>query len=361
MQPDDPIRGDGACRASGDDPFADFWAPDPRVWTWHDVLADLLPRTAGPGRVSRPARAAAGTLSVVLAALLVAVPQGAGAATVAPREPEDMDSLRARAEALTEEFQGELRDMEAVMEEAEDAEERAESSREDVEAARAEVRSLAVATYTANGIDPSMSLFVDSDPDEIIDRAVLIDYLSSTHDDLIDQLEQALERDEAAQATAQERLEQVEEDLDELEDRRREVQRMIADHPYQPMEPPDNITPRTRQMRDEIIARFGRGTEVGGVGCYRPNGGWVVGEHPKGRACDFMVNGNGQMPSPEQVQRGYDIAEWAKENAEDFGIMYIIYRQQIWDIRRGNEGWRPMADRGSVTENHFDHVHISMF
>ncbi|WP_017599655.1 coiled-coil domain-containing protein [Nocardiopsis lucentensis] len=360
MQPDDPIRGGGASRASGDDPFADFWAPDPRAWTWHDVLAHLVPRAAGPGPVDRPARATAGALAVALAALLVAVPQSAGA-TIAPREPEDMDSLRARAESLTEEFQGELRDMEAVMDEAEDAEARAETSREEVEAARAEVRSLAVATYTANGIDPSMSLFVDSDPDEIIDRAVLIDYLSSTHDDLIDQLEQAMERDEAAQATAQEELAQVEADLDELEERRREVQRMIADHPNQPMEPPDNITPRTRQMRDEIISRFGRGSDVGGVGCYRAVGGWVVGEHPKGRACDFMVDGNGQMPSEDQVQRGYEIAEWAKENAEDFGIMYIIYRQEIWDIRRGNEGWRAMSDRGSVTENHFDHVHISMF
>ncbi|MEV2274990.1 hypothetical protein AB0I72_05340 [Nocardiopsis sp. NPDC049922] len=357
MQSDDPIREDGTARASGNDPYADFWAPEPRAWTWNDVLADLLPRR-GPS--ARPGRVTASALAIALTALLTTVPQSAGA-TVAPREPEDMDTLRSRADSLTEEFQGELRDMEAVMDEAETAEASAAASREEVEAARAEVRSLAVAAYTGQGIDPSMSLFVDSDPEEIIDRAVIIDYLASTHDDLITQLDQALERDEAAQAESQERLAQVQEDLDELEDQRREVQRMIADHPNQPMEPPDNITPRTRQMRDEVVARFGPGDDVGGTGCYRAVGGYVVGEHPKGRACDFMVDGDGQMPSQDQVQRGYEIAEWAKENAEDFGIMYIIYRQKIWDIRRGGEGWRDMADRGSVTENHFDHVHISMF
>jgi hypothetical protein len=41
--------------------------------------------------------------------------------------------------------------------------------------------------------------------------------------------------------------------------------------------------------------------------------------------------------------------------------MYIIYRQRIWDIRNASAGWVPMADRGSITANHFDHVHISVF
>lgn len=100
---------------------------------------------------------------------------------------------------------------------------------------------------------------------------------------------------------------------------------------------------------------------MGGYGCYRAVGGWVVGEHPKGRACDFMVDANGSMPSQEQVDRGWAISEWARDNADDLGIMYVIYRQQIWDVRRGDTDWRPMADRGSITENHFDHVHISMF
>ena len=355
MQSDDldRVADAKAPRTDGAAPHADFWAPDPPSWTWSDATSAALHRLTRPGRLR------AGVFAVTTSALLVTAPQTPAAAL--PMEPENMEGLRDRSDALAEEYDGELRDMEGVMDEAERAQTRAEGAREDVEEAEEQVRSLALATYTSGGVDPAMSLFVEADPEEVIDRAVVIDYLSSTNQDKIDQLEQALDRDEVTQENAEERLAEVETDLDELEDRRRDVQRLIADHPNQPMEPPDNITPRTRQMRDLVIEEFGRGDEVGGVGCYREVGGWVVGEHPKGRACDFMLNDDGQTPSEEQIRRGWDISEWARENADDLGIMYVIYRQQIWDVRRGDTDWRDMADRGSITETHFDHVHISMF
>ncbi|WP_150242372.1 coiled-coil domain-containing protein [Nocardiopsis quinghaiensis] len=338
------------------DDFADFWAPDPTDPTWVDraeAMAAALPALLRPGR----ARVAA--LAVALLGAFLFLPQAAASAV--PMDPESMSSLKERADTLSAEYNGELRDMEGVIQEAELAQKRAEGTREDVEASREQVRSLAVATYTSGGIDLSMSLFAGTEPDEVIDRAVLIDYLSTSNQDKIDRLSQALSRDETAQETAEERLEQVEEDLQELEDRRLEVQRMIAAHPEQPIGGPYSITPRTEQMRALVIEKFGEGENVGGVGCYREVGGWIVGEHPKGRACDFMVDPNGSMPSQEQVDRGWAIAEWARENAEDLEIMYVIYRQQIWDTRRGDTDWRPMADRGNITENHFDHVHISMW
>ena len=34
--------------------------------------------------------------------------------------------------------------------------------------------------------------------------------------------------------------------------------------------------------------------------------------------------------------------------------------RRIWSTSRAGEGWRPMADRGSATENHRDHVHINV-
>ena len=39
---------------------------------------------------------------------------------------------------------------------------------------------------------------------------------------------------------------------------------------------------------------------------------------------------------------------------------YIIWWQQIWSADRADEGWRAMEDRGSDTENHFDHVHLNI-
>lgn len=39
---------------------------------------------------------------------------------------------------------------------------------------------------------------------------------------------------------------------------------------------------------------------------------------------------------------------------------YVIWKQRIMSADRKSEGWRAMEDRGSVTANHFDHVHLSV-
>ncbi|WP_433259743.1 lytic transglycosylase domain-containing protein (plasmid) [Streptosporangium sp. CA-135522] len=121
---------------------------------------------------------------------------------------------------------------------------------------------------------------------------------------------------------------------------------------------PDNITPRMRTVRDLVKQQF---SPRYGIGCYRANGGIAGGgEHPLGRACDFMLSTGGRIPAPGEQARGDAIAAWAQTNAERLGILYVIWRQRIWNVTRAGEGWRPMADRGSHTANHQDHVHISM-
>ncbi|WP_046469315.1 coiled-coil domain-containing protein [Allosalinactinospora lopnorensis] len=342
-------------RRTGADDFADFWAPDPDCPRWRDRLREFVRSRPGTER---------GRIVVVAAALvasLTAPLPAASAGAPPPKESEEsLESLTERSESLSEEYNGELRDMEAVLGDAKRAEERAEQTQKEVEASSEQVRQLAIASYTNGGVDPAFSLFVDEEPQELIDRASLVQHLSSAHQDKIDILEEAIERDEKAQDNSKEKAAKVEEDLDELEGQREEVQELIADYPEQEIGGSDNLTPRTRQMRDVITEEFGENKKHGGVGCFREEGGIVVGEHPKGRACDFMV-AKYRMPTKEQNERGQAIADWAQDNAERLGIMYIIWRQQIWDIRRGDDGWRDMDDRGSITENHFDHVHISMF
>ncbi|WP_433242241.1 coiled-coil domain-containing protein [Streptosporangium sp. CA-135522] len=114
----------------------------------------------------------------------------------------------------------------------------------------------------------------------------------------------------------------------------------------------DNITDRTRIMREAIEKRFALPYEIG---CYRSeNDG---GEHPLGRACDFMMSTGGSTPSADHVKLGEEIAAWALKNRANLGVKYVIWRQRI----NSGTGWRAMSDRGGVTANHFDHVHISMF
>jgi hypothetical protein len=68
-------------------------------------------------------------------------------------------------------------------------------------------------------------------------------------------------------------------------------------------------------------------------------------DHPSGKAVDFMVG----------RATGDALAACALRNQDELGISYVIWEQQI---NYGN-GWEPMEDRGGVTANHFDHVHIS--
>ena len=48
----------------------------------------------------------------------------------------------------------------------------------------------------------------------------------------------------------------------------------------------------------------------------------------------------------------HHIAHW-----DELGVAYIIWQQRILSSPGG--AWKPMADRGSVTANHVDHVHVN--
>lgn len=77
-------------------------------------------------------------------------------------------------------------------------------------------------------------------------------------------------------------------------------------------------------------------------------------DHPAGKAVDVM------LPNYKSNKAlGWEIATYYRQHAKEFDIHYIIFDQQIWNIQRDSEGWRPMASRGSDTANHKDHVHIN--
>ena len=109
------------------------------------------------------------------------------------------------------------------------------------------------------------------------------------------------------------------------------------------------LQPQTAAFKEEITNLFGITSFSG----YRPGDS---GDHGKGLAIDFMV--------PESSELGDKIAEYAIQNMASRGISYIIWKQRFYvpfDSKYGPaHTWNPMPDRGSVTENHYDHVHVSM-
>ena len=107
--------------------------------------------------------------------------------------------------------------------------------------------------------------------------------------------------------------------------------------------------PQTAAFKEEIANLFGITSFSG----YRPGDS---GDHGKGLAIDFMV--------PVSSALGDQIAEYAVQNMASRGINYIIWKQRFYAPYDSKYGpaytWNPMPDRGSVTENHYDHVHVSM-
>lgn len=109
------------------------------------------------------------------------------------------------------------------------------------------------------------------------------------------------------------------------------------------------LQPQTAAFKEEIANLFGITSFSG----YRPGDS---GDHGKGLAIDFMV--------PVSSALGDQIADYAIQNMASRGISYIIWKQRFYAPYPSKYGpaytWNPVPDRGSITENHYDHVHVSM-
>ena len=108
---------------------------------------------------------------------------------------------------------------------------------------------------------------------------------------------------------------------------------------------PSGVSPGIVSIHQAVCASW---PEITTYGTFRAGD---TGDHGAGRAVDIMISG----------ATGWEVAEFVRANAGSFGVNYVIFSQKIWSTDRGGEGWRPMEDRGSITANHYDHVHVSVY
>ena len=99
------------------------------------------------------------------------------------------------------------------------------------------------------------------------------------------------------------------------------------------------VKPHVLAAAKFLGCRFGEPTMYGVAGRAGTS------DHPSGRAVDFMVD----------RATGDALADCALRNRGALGITYVIWRQRI----NFGSGWQLMEDRGGVTANHYDHVHVS--
>lgn len=75
-------------------------------------------------------------------------------------------------------------------------------------------------------------------------------------------------------------------------------------------------------------------------------------EHSTGRAVDFMISHHGWGNDSEL---GDFICQYILNNAARFGLKWVIWKQHL--TYASGTGYA-MEDRGSTTNNHYDHVHV---
>jgi hypothetical protein len=108
----------------------------------------------------------------------------------------------------------------------------------------------------------------------------------------------------------------------------------------------NGLTQDAIRVHRAICAKFPDITSYGGL-----RSGDSGSEHSTGHALDIMVSGS----------EGQEVADWLHANYKKLGVSQLIWQQHIWTVQRSSEGWRAMADRGSTTANHYDHVHVTVY
>lgn len=97
------------------------------------------------------------------------------------------------------------------------------------------------------------------------------------------------------------------------------------------------------------------------------------GEHPKGRACDFMFRFGENSNSSSELAEAEKMITYLLQNQEKFGIYYIIWQNKIWSTKDPTR-WRPYEFKNDSTDCtkpgsgqqyntlcHNDHVHVSVY
>ena len=103
------------------------------------------------------------------------------------------------------------------------------------------------------------------------------------------------------------------------------------------------LTPAGTAAYRAVCAEF---PEVSSYGGRRADPG---SDHNSGNAVDIMISGS----------TGDAITDYLIKNKDRLNVKYVIWEQKIYASYTGWSG-RAMEDRGSVTANHYDHVHVSV-
>ncbi|MEU6784376.1 hypothetical protein ABZ912_34700 [Nonomuraea angiospora] len=295
-----------------------------------------------------------GRIAVLVAVLAGLLGLPAPSPAVADPNPGDLRKLTKQAELLEKRYRGQIQSLEEIKLQVKRATTTSGTLQAQLKAAQADVADIAQTAYMVGPLDTFQLLTPDVDPTVMLGQAANMTYMADERIRRVQSVQKLIDKSKEAKIAANDRIEKLRKEIKNLQSKQREIDKLLAKYGFQQPGGAEGLTQRMIDVRADIMRNF---PMKYGVGCLRPGD---PGEHGKGRACDFMMSRGGTMASGSDEARGDALADYLIKNGARIGVMYIIWKQRYYDIRSGG-GWDPMSDRGGVTANHYDHVHVSVF
>ncbi|MBA9045395.1 cell wall-associated NlpC family hydrolase [Streptomyces phaeogriseichromatogenes] len=174
-------------------------------------------------------------MTVLTTAAAAAVVLSANAANAAPSEKLSKDQVKSKvdklyeqAEQATEKYNGAKEKQQKLQKEISTIQDNVARGQEDLNKLRDGLGSLATAQYRSGGIDPSVQLFLSSNPDDFLDKASTLDQLSGQQVDALRKIQSKQRELAQERSEATEKLKDLADTRTELGNKKKDVQAKLA-------------------------------------------------------------------------------------------------------------------------------------
>lgn len=206
----------------------------------------------------RPKPASRTRVTVLTATAAAAVALSAQAAQAAPAKPTIKDAkakvnaLYEQAEQATEKYDAANEKLHSLQRDASSLQDQVARQQQHLNQLRDGLGAIAASQYRSGGIDPSLQLFLSSNPDSYLDQASTMDQLSSLQADSLHQLQDAKRTLDQERAEATTKLAELQATRSELAARKAEAK----DKLHQAQQVLNSLTAAQRQeiARQDAIA-----------------------------------------------------------------------------------------------------------
>lgn len=183
----------------------------------------------------RPKQPSRTRVTVLTTAAAAAVAFSAQAANAAPSEKPSKDEVKAKVDALyeqaeqaTEKLDGAQEKQEKLQKEISTIQDNVARGQEELNKLRDGLGTMASAQYRTGGIDPSIQLFLSSNPEDYLDKASTMDQLSAQQVEALTKIESKQRELAQERAEASSKLKDLSATRTELKKKKNEVKTKLA-------------------------------------------------------------------------------------------------------------------------------------